>query len=230
MPDTLMPTRRRLLALLTAGVALLPALPGQAQQLDALQTQIVQEVSGFFNSFRTLRGQFTQISPRGRVSTGVFVIARPGRMRFEYAPPHPLVIVSDGTWVAIRNNAKDKVEYYPLSKTPLKIVLAERVDLLRDALVEDVRQEDGLVLISLRGRDKSMPGKLLLVYDPERRMLQQWTVIDSQGRRTTVTIGALERDIRVSSNLFQVPRTGEGPRRRNVRQNFNVRRTQQAPQ
>ena len=222
MPGKTIPTRRFLLAMLSAAAAL-PALPVRAQQLNALQMQIVREVSGFFNSFRTLKGTFTQISPRGRVSTGAFVIARPGRMRFEYAPPNPLIIVSDGSWVAIRNNAKDKVDYFPLSKTPLKIVLAERVDLLRDAVVEDVREQDGLVLVTLRGRDKSMPGKLLLVYDPVRRTLQQWTVVDPQGRRTTVTVGALERDVRVTENLFHVPRSGEGPRRRNVRQNFGAR-------
>ena len=222
MPGKTMPSRRLMLALLAANLAL-PALPVRAQQLNALQMQILREVSGFFNSFTTLKGTFTQISPRGRVSTGTFIIARPGRMRFEYAPPNPLTIVSDGTWVAIRNNARDKVDYFPLSKTPLKIVLAERVDLLRDAVVEDVREQDGLALISLRGRDKSMPGKLLLVYDPARRMLQQWTVIDPQGRRTTVTVGALQRDVRVSRNLFHVPRSGEGPSRRNVRQNFGAR-------
>ena len=223
MPGNAKPTRRQALSLLVAALVL-PSLPAWAQQLDVLQMQIVREVSGFFNSFRTLRGTFTQISPRGRVSTGVFVIARPGRMRFEYAPPNPLVIVSDGTWVAIRNNEKAKVDYFPLSKTPLKIVLAERVDLLRDAVVEDVRQQDGLALITLRGRDKSMPGRLVLVYDPERRMLQQWTVIDPQGRRTTVTVGELKRNIRVNDRLFHVARNGEGAPRRKVRQNFGAHR------
>ena len=216
-----LPTRRLLLGLLAASFAF-PALPALA--LTQAQQQLVREVSDFFNSFRTLKGTFTQISPRGRVATGTFVIARPGRMRFEYAPPTPLVIVADGTWVAIRNNRKAKVDYFPLSKTPLKIVLAERVDLMRDAVVEDVRQQDGLALITLRGRDRSMPGKLLLVYDPARRALQQWTVVDAQGRRTTVTVGDLKRNIRVSDRLFRVPRNGEGAPRRKVRQNFSARR------
>ena len=217
----ILPSRRLLLGLLAAGF-LFPAFPAQA--LTQAQQRLVREVSDFFNSFRTLKGEFTQISPRGRVATGTFVIARPGRMRFEYAPPTPLVIVSDGTWVAIRNNAKAKVDYFPLSKTPLKIVLARHVDLMRDAVVENVRQQDGLVLITLRGRDKSMPGKLLLVYDPARKALQQWTVVDPQGRRTTVTVGQLQRNIRVSDNLFHVPRNGEGAKRRKVRQNFSARR------
>ncbi len=216
-----MPTRRHLLQFMMAAT-LLPAAPAHA--LTAQERQAVAQVSQFFNGFRTMHGDFTQISPRGRVSTGKLVIAKPGRMRFEYTPPHPLVIVSDGTWVAVRNNAKDKVDYYPLSKTPLKMVLAERVDLLRDAKVKKVERSDGLLLITLQANDKGVPGELLLVFDPARRQLQQWTVIDPQGRRTTITLSNLAFDQQVNPKLFRVKRPGDGRKRRNVKQNFNAGR------
>ncbi len=211
-----------LLAMLLMVIALLA--PASARAFSAQQQEAVAQVERFFNSFRTLRGEFTQISPRGRVSTGRFYIARPGRMRFEYAPPHPLVIVSDGTWVAIRNNARDKVDYYPLSKTPLRMVLAERVNLARDAIIQSVRQQDGLLLITLKDRDKLVPGSLLLVFDPRHGALRQWTVIDGHGRRTTITLSQLERDVEMAPRLFKVKRPGEGPRRAPKKQNFGARR------
>ncbi len=210
------------LAALLAGAALVNA-TAPASALGQADAQAVAQVSRFFNSFKTMSGEFTQISPRGRVSTGKLIIAKPGRMRFEYTPPHPLVIVSDGTWVAIRNNAKDKVDYYPLSKTPLKMVLAERVDLMRDATVKKVQRQDGLLLITLQAKDKGVPGELLLVFDPQRNQLQQWTVIDPQGRRTTITLSSLSFNGRVNPKLFKVKRPGDGPRRRNVKQNFGAR-------
>jgi len=218
-----MHTRRRFLAfMLLATVP--PLMSTAAPALTAPDRQAVARVSQFFNGFRTMHGDFTQISPRGRVSTGKLVIAKPGRMRFEYTPPHPLVIVSDGTWVAIRNNRKDKVNYYPLSKTPLKMVLAEKVDLLRDARVKKVERTDGLLLITLQANDKGVPGELLLVYDPARNQLQQWTVIDPQGRRTTITLSNLSFNGKVNPKLFRVKRPGDVPPRRKVRKNFSAAR------
>ena len=210
---------RLALALVMAGIAFSPA-----RALTAAERAQIDEINRFLNSFRTLKGDFTQVSPRGRVSTGRVFIAKPGRMRFEYTPPHPLVIVSDGTWVAIRNNAKDRVDYYPLSKTPLKLVLAKRVDLLRDATVLGVESREGYVLVTLQAKDKGVPGRLLLIYDPKEKVLKQWTVIDAQGRRTTITLSQLVKDVRMDARLFRVKRPGEGGKRRRVRQNFNLRR------
>lgn len=215
--------RRHFLGALFA-CALIPSGLATAHALTAQEKALVNEVSRFFNSYRTLQGSFTQISPRGRVSTGRFFIAKPGKMRFEYTPPHPLVIVSDGTWVAIRNNAKDKVDYYPLSKTPLKMVLAERVDLMRDAQVQKVEQKDGMLIVTLKARDKSVPGFLQLVYDPQQKVLRQWMVVDAQGRRTTISLSELQMNTKMNGKLFRVKRPGEGPMRRKKKTNFNARR------
>ena len=216
--------RRRFL-----GMALALPLAGWAASSPALALTAeergwINEINRFLNSFRTLKGEFTQVSPRGRVSTGKVFIAKPGRMRFEYTPPHPLVIVSDGTWVAIRNKARDKVDYYPLSKTPLKLVLARNVDLLRDATVQRVEGREGYIVVTLKARDKSVPGSLLLIYDPQAKVLKQWTVIDPQGRRTTITLSQLQKDVPMEARLFRVKRPGEGGKRRRVRQNFSARR------
>ena len=224
MQNTPLFSRRRIVA----GAAALLALTVLATPALALSRQEiaqVREVNRFLNSFRTLSGDFTQFSPRGRVSTGRVFIAKPGRMRFEYTPPHPLVIVSDGTWVAIRNKRKNRVDFYPLSKTPLKLVLADRVDLLHDAKVQRVENRDGYTLITITAQDKGVPGQLLLVYDPEARVLKQWTVIDPQGRRTTISLSQLKFDTHMNPKLFRVKRPEEAGRRRGrVRQNFSARR------
>lgn len=211
------PRRRHIMR---AFAVLLVAFATAPVQAAPSARQALAAVNDYLNGFRTLSGEFTQVSPRGRVSTGKLYIARPGRMRFEYAPPNPYVIVSDGAWVAIRNNARDHVEYYPLSKTPLRIILARRVDLARDAIVRKVEVRDGLAVITLKDRDKLVPGDLTLVYDLNADRLQQWIVIDGQGRRTTVTLGRLHMNVRLADKLFKVKKPGSGPTRR-VRQNFS---------
>jgi outer membrane lipoprotein-sorting protein len=74
-------------------------------QLSEAQLAVVKKLGDYFNSLTTMKGEFTQVSPKGNVSAGVFYISKPGKMRFEYAPPNPFVIVSDGRWVTVKNNA-----------------------------------------------------------------------------------------------------------------------------
>ncbi|HHN73253.1 MAG TPA: outer membrane lipoprotein carrier protein LolA, partial [Thermopetrobacter sp.] len=197
-----------------------------ARKLDGERRAAVNRISGFLNSFRTLKGEFTQISPRGRVSTGRLYIARPGRMRFEYQPPNPIVIVSDGTWVAIRNNNRNSVDYFPLSKTPLRMILAERVDLAREADIRKVERRDDLLIVTLKDRDRSVDGHLVLIFDEKRNSLQQWIVVDGQGRRTTVTLNSLQPGVKLSARLFRVKRPEEAAfeRQRRKRTNFGARR------
>ncbi len=221
-------SRRRVLvgvaAMLVAGLHLQAASNAQARSLSPEERAAVKRVSDFFNSFTTLKGEFTQISPRGRVSTGKVFIAKPGRMRFEYTPPHPLVIVSDGSWVAVRNNRKDTVDYYPLSQTPLRMILRRRVNLLRDTIVKSVERRNDLLIVTLQDKKGDIPGHLVLVYDERKGQLQQWIVVDGQGRRTTVTLSRLEPNVKLSANLFHVKRKGMKAYENHKRTNFGARR------
>ncbi len=144
------------------------------------------------------------MSSKGNVSKGVFIISKPGKMRFEYASPNPFIIVSDGTWVTIKNRAKDKAEEYPLSQTPLRLVLDDDIDLLKEANILDVDTKDGLTTITLQDRKKTVPGHLILVYDEARKALQQWVVVDGQGRRTTVSLENIVAGGKPDPDLFKI--------------------------
>lgn len=174
-------------------------------QLSAPQRAAVDEVSQYLNSMQYLRGEFSQISPTGKLARGVFFISKPGKMRFEYAPPVPLMIISDGKWVMIKNKNKENGDAGPLSKTPLRIVLSNDVDLARDTNIISVEQADGLVTVTLEDKkDTFEGGQLILVYDEARKALQQWVVIDAKGRRTTVTLENLVVGEKPDPKLFVV--------------------------
>src|SRR4026207_721838 len=161
-------------------------------QLSEAQLAVGEKLGGYFKSLTTMKGEFTQVSPKGNVSAGVFYISKPGKMRFEYAPPNPFVIVSDGSWVTVKNNAKNKADQYPLSATPLNLMLAKEVDLLKEAKILGVEEKSGVFWVTLESKDSLVPGQLVLVYDPESSARQQWIVVDGQGRKTTVNIAKLE--------------------------------------
>ena len=188
------------LVLLVAGAAS----ASQSIQLTARQVSSIQQISNYLNGLKNLQGEFTQISPKGNLSRGVFFISRPGKMRFEYAPPNPFLIVADGKWLTIKNRTKESGDQFPLSETPLRLVLANRVDLIEETNILGFEEADGLTLVTLEDKESSIGGQLVLVFDQNRNSLQQWVVIDSKGRRTTVSLENLVPGIAPDPKLFVV--------------------------
>lgn len=198
-------TRRAVLGLGIMVLATLPAAAAKPVKLSSKQAAMVNAISEYFNSFKSVQGEFTQVSPKGNLSRGVFYISKPGKMRFEYAPPIPLLIVADGKWLTIKNTAKEKGDQLPLSQTPLRLVLSERVDLLKDTDVLDFTSQDGITTVTVEDKKNSLgSGQLVLVFDHNRNELQQWIVIDGKGRRTTVSLENMETGIKADPKLFVV--------------------------
>jgi len=184
---------KRVMILMALAILALAPVSGRAAAGEALalapeQQAAVQKISDFMNSFTYLEGEFTQISPKGNTSRGIFYISKPGKMRFEYAPPNPFLIVADGKWLTIKNRDKEQGDQFPLSETPLRIVLAKRVDILKDSRVLAFETADGLTAVTLEDKGGFLGGQLILIYDEVSNMLQQWVVIDNKGRRTSVAL------------------------------------------
>ena len=195
---------RRLQALAFAAAVWLSgsaAIAGTA--LTEQQGALLDKVETYLNDMRNLKGEFTQVGPAGTISTGVFYISKPGKMRFEYAPPNPFLVVSDGRWVTVKNEAKNKADQYPVSATPLNLILAENVD-LNSAQIMGVEEKDGAVWVTIESKDKIVPGQLVLIYDLVQSALQQWIVVDGQGRKTTVSIANVESTDSTDPKLFEV--------------------------
>ena len=120
------------------------AMAAKSIALSSEQTAAIQKISDYINGFRHLRGEFSQVSPKGNLSRGVFYISKPGKMRFEYAAPNPFLIVADGRWLTIKNRAKEKGDQFPLAQTPLRLVLGDKVDLVRDTNILDLKTAEGM--------------------------------------------------------------------------------------
>ena len=205
MNSLLQLTRRAFLGVAFAAVAALPAAAAEPLKLSPEQQTAVNAISDYLNSFKTLQGEFTQISPKGNMSQGVFYIAKPGKMRFEYAPPNPFLIVSDGTWLTIKNVKKEKGDQFPLSQTPLRLVLGNKVDIVKDTSVLDYQDQDGILTVTVEDKKNTLgSGQLTLVFDQTRKVLQQWIVTDGKGRKTTVSLENLQAGIEPDPKLFVV--------------------------
>lgn len=172
--------------------------------LTAEQTEAIQRINAYINSFQSLKGDFVQISPKGRSSRGIMLISKPGKLRFEYEPPNPLLIASDGKWLTIKNKLKEKGDQVPLASTPLRFIVATKVNLLNEANVVGFEQADGFTTVALADKKGGLAGQIILVFDESRGELQQWIIVDGKGQRTTVQLGNMEKDVKIDPKLFAV--------------------------
>jgi hypothetical protein len=116
--------------------------PGSAAAFDANQRALIDRVNVYLMSVQTLVGDFVQVGPDGRRAEGKIYLQKPGRVRFEYNPPSPIELVADGSSLVVRDRKLATQDLYPLSQTPLRFLLADRIDLMREANVVSVSADD----------------------------------------------------------------------------------------
>ena len=197
----------RLAGLVLSVLLLIGSAPVNASREAALepgQQKTVRQVGAYFNKLRHLQGEFVQVGPRGRISRGVFYMSKPGKLRFEYAPPNPFLVVADGTWVIVNNRRKNKAEHYPLSATPLRLVLAEKVDLLKEARIIHVANDKKILTLTMEDREQLVAGQLTVVFDADTMTLREWVIVDGQGLRTTISLKSLKDGVKADPKLFEV--------------------------
>ena len=198
--------RRRFLAVLAiaASFALSGAgqLPPPRAPLSDEQKADLDRVSAYLNSMNTLEGGFTQINPDGSINQGMFYIDKPGRMRFEYEPPAPILLVSDGSTVAVQNKRLNTVDRYPLWTTPLKLILDKDVNLKHNSAIVGVEHQQGSLVIQARSSSMRAQGNITLVFSDPELELRQWTVVDAQGLSTTVALRDMKAGVDLAPSLF----------------------------
>ena len=130
-----------------------------------------------------------QVGPDGSRSTGEFYIQKPGKVRFEYDPPSPIAMISDGSSLAVRDNKLATQDIYPLSQTPLRYLLSDRIDLMKDTNVVSVTSDDLYISVTIEEKQALIgTSRLMLMVGVKDGQLKQWTVTDPQGYDTTVAI------------------------------------------
>ncbi len=168
------------------------------------QAEAVQRINAYFNAIINLQGRFEQTDPNNKHSTGRFYVQRPGKIRFDYAPPSALRIVADGYSLAIEDSDLKTVEKYPIKSTPFRLLLADDVDLGRDARIVGVEREEGGLAISLEDRGGDAAGRIKLSFETDPDLeLKEWMITDAQGLSTRVTVNNMVSGRKVAADFFQ---------------------------
>jgi outer membrane lipoprotein-sorting protein len=203
----------RRIALVLAAVVAVPLLSGAGQQApqrlynaysDAEKADL-DKVSAALNAIRTLKSGFIQIGPEGAADYGLLYIEKPGRIRFEYRPPNPLLIVATGGAMYVKNNRLNTLDKYDLSDTPLGLLLNENADLAHNKAVMGVEERDGAVVVRARSSSNRNSANIALVFSLPGLELRQWTIKDNQGGITTVALQNPTPGVALDEALFAPP-------------------------
>lgn len=179
----------------------------QAQATAAtLNPDIAQAIADHFSSIKTMKGGFLQIGPRGDQMSGAFFIQRPGKMRFNYDPPSRMRVICDGNNVQVINDQTRTKNMYQLSKTPLSLLLANKIDLSAD-MVREVDSQPDLTRITLGNRTVFGDSTITMIFDSKSYDLRQWTVIDPQGKTTDVIINNVKTNVAFDDSVFRIDYT-----------------------
>ncbi len=189
----------RRIALLAPLVSLALAFPAQAEKIS------LAAISKYLNSLTTAEAEFTQVNADGSIATGRIFIKRPGRVRFEYAPPDRNLVLASGGQVAIFDGKSNQPpEQYPLKRTPLNLILADKIDLTRAKMVVGHRENGNKTVV--RAQDPQHPeyGSIEMVFTANPVELRQWIITDDAGSQTTMILGDMTKGRDYKPSTFSI--------------------------
>lgn len=190
-----------------ASVPAKPAVEPVKAAAPPTREEALKRADAFLNASPVLSADFVQMNGDGKRAEGKLVVHRPGRMRFEYARPSTMEVVSDGEMVAVRDHKLNTQDLYFINQTPLKFLLKEKINLDNDVKVQNVVSDDSGTTIVFE--DKTTFGgtsRIKLIFDSKTFQLKQWEVTDPQGFETLVTLFNIDRMKAPDPTIFTVKR------------------------
>jgi outer membrane lipoprotein-sorting protein len=174
--------------------SLLPA-PGRAQSARVQPAPLTPQdqadlnrIQAYLNGITTLKARFIQAAPDGSTSSGIAWMERPGRMRFQYNPPSPVLLVAGHGLFVFYDRQLEQTTNIPLGSTPLGLLLSPDIHLTGDVTVTAFARPPGQLQVTLVRTSSPGDGSLTLAFTDDPLQLRQWTVVDSQRRETQVTL------------------------------------------
>lgn len=193
----------------TALILLASAVPALAAERAMTEEEVMEQirrVENYFNDIDTMQARFVQVSSDGTYGEGEVYLDRPGNMRFEYDPPVPVLLLSNGGTFLYYDTRLEQATFVPLWDTPLWFLLDEETDFTdADAPVEitHVEQSPELLTLTLVDPSDEYQGKLHLIFGRDPFAFKSWRVVDGRDIETEVTLVGMETGVEIDDELFE---------------------------
>lgn len=174
------------------------------------------EVQAHLRAINSMTANFAQTDARGRTLNGTLSLKRPGKIRFEYRGVRMLV-VADGTRLNFLDYEVGQQQSWPISDSPLSVLLNPNRDLSQYARV--IRNDGSTLMVEARDPRRREFGRITLAFarnanTPGGLSLTGWNALDAQNNLTQVRLTGQRYNVPVADSLFRFePARGRGPRR-----------------
>ncbi len=174
----------------------------ESSELDAKTLAVIERINAYFNKMTMFKGRFIQTNPNDEKMKGKFYVKRPGMLRFDYSPPSKLRIVSNGKYLSIEDHDLRTVDRYPLDATLFGILLAEEVDLARDAKILEVTEGADYITLTIEDKAGKVAGQIKLFFAKDELELKEWIITDPQGLNTRIEVAELQIEDEIKTDFF----------------------------
>lgn len=162
----------------------------------------VERVEDYLSGITTIIADFVQIAPDGGLASGKFYLSRPGKMRWQYAPPTPILMVADGTSFIFYDYELDQTSYLPLQETLAGFLARDKVTFGGDVLVTDIQRGASSLRITMIQKERPKDGSLTLEFADNPLRLHNMKVSDAVGQETTVSLANARYGTPLDNTLF----------------------------
>jgi len=196
-------TRRKGAALLVL-FALVAGTAASAQSIafSKAERADLARVETYMNALDTIQSRFVQANPDGSYSEGTMYLQRPGRLRFEYDPPDPYLIVVRGKWFIYIDTDLEHATYLPLEKTPAYFIVRKNIRFGDKLRITRLLRGDNVLRVELGQTDQPDAGKVMLIFTDNPLQLRKWRIVDAQGDLTDTTLINPRYGVELADSLF----------------------------
>ena len=192
-------------------VMFLVSLPIMLASMPSMANDDVIRAETWFNKIRTISADFVQVASDGTSAEGKLAFRRPSRMKITYGKGDELQLITSSVWLHVDRPDERLLTSYPVSETPLSLILADKVSLRLDGYDTRVLPSiAGIVRIQIGKDDGEGAGRLTLEFSEKPFQFRRWIVLDAAGIETSVTLQNIVYDQPIANEVFRLPEYSDG--------------------
>ena len=192
-------------------VMFLVSLPIMLAAMPSMASDDVTRAETWFNKIRTISADFVQVASDGTSAEGKLAFRRPSRMKITYGKGDELQLITSSVWLHVDRPDERLLTSYPISETPLSLILADKVLLRLDGYETRVLPTvAGIVRIQIGKDDGEGAGRLTLEFSEKPFQFRRWIVFDAAGIETSVTLQNIVYDQPIANEVFRLPDYSDG--------------------
>ena len=169
----------------------------------AQHKKTIKRVEDYLSGLTTITSEFTQVAPDGSLTSGKFFLQRPGMMRWQYNPPTPILMVSNGSDMIYYDYELEQLSHIPMDSTLIGFLAQEKISFDKQVGIISFAEKAGSIRIGVAQRERPSDGQLVLEFSDKPLLIRNMVVTDASGQVTTVSLNNANYGAQIDKKLFE---------------------------